>query len=67
MLSPLLRDHSQRLADAGQYARQQYIDFEDRQGINVILVLFYAGAVLHGGIVDRAERIEAGVMCGCPS
>ena len=42
----------ERLADAGQHAEAQHVDLQDPQRIQVILVPFDGGAVLHGGVGD---------------
>ena len=47
---------TERLADAGQHAQSQHVDFQHAEAFQVILVPFNDGAVLHGGILDGNER-----------
>ena len=51
-------DEIDRLADAGEHAERQHIDLEHAERIDVVLVPFDIGAVLHGGIEDRHGLIE---------
>lgn len=46
------------LANAAEHAKRQHIDLQEAKRIYVILVPFDDGAVLHRGILDRAELVE---------
>ena len=50
---------SKRLADAGEHAERQHIDLQHAERVDVVLVPFDDGAVLHGGVEDRHGLIEA--------
>ncbi len=45
-------------ADAAQHAEAEHIDLEDAERIEIVLVPFDDGAVLHRRILDRDELIE---------
>ena len=51
-------DQVEPLADGRQHAQRQHIDLEHAQRIDVVLVPFEEGAVLHGAVVDRHGGIE---------
>src|SRR5262245_17742955 len=57
-LSVMQRDEVEGLADAGEHAKRQYIHFQHAERVDVILVPFEEGSVLHGAIVDRHGFIE---------
>ena len=46
-------------ADAGEHAERQNIDLEDAERIEVVLVPFDGGAVLHRRVHDRTDLVEA--------
>src|SRR3974390_1947657 len=46
------------LAQAGQHAKTKHIDFQDTQRIEIILVPFDEGAVVHRRIADRHDLVE---------
>ncbi len=43
---------SEGLADAGEHAESEHIDFQKPERIEIVLVPFDHGAVLHGGVAD---------------
>ena len=47
------------LADAGQHAKAQHINFQNSQCINIILVPFDDGAVFHCRIFHRHDVIKS--------
>ncbi len=62
---------SEGLADAGEHAEAEHIDLEQAERIEIVLVPFDDGAVLHGGIADGhhfrqrpARQHEAADMLG---
>ena len=59
------------LADAGEHAEAEHIDLEQPERIEIVLVPFDHGAVLHGGVADGddfrqrpARQHEAADMLG---
>ena len=46
-------DQIERLAHAGQHAEREHVDLEDAQLLDVVLVPFDEGAVVHRAIADR--------------
>ncbi len=52
------RDQVEAFADAGQHAQRQHVDLHHVQRIDVVLVPFDEGAVVHCGIADRHELVE---------
>ena len=46
------------LADAGQHAERQDIDLQQPERIDIVLVPFDDGAILHRGVLDRTELVE---------
>ena len=61
----------ERLADAGEHAQAQHIDLEQTERVEIVLVPFDEGAMLHGGVADRndlrqrpARQHEAADMLG---
>ncbi len=45
-------------ADAGEHAERQHIDLHDAQRVDIVLVPFDEGAIVHRGIVDRHHLVE---------
>ena len=45
-------------AQAGEHPERQNIDFQDAERVNIILVPFDHRAILHRGILDRAQLIQ---------
>ena len=43
------------LADAGEHAEAKDVDFEQTEGVEIVLVPFDHGTVFHGGIADRDD------------
>ena len=43
---------------AGQHAERQHVDLEHAERVDVVLVPFDEGAVLHGAVVDRHGLVE---------
>ena len=67
----MLLQKSEALADAGEHAEAEHIDLEQPERIEVVLVPFDEGAVLHGGVADGhdlgerpARQHEAADMLG---
>ena len=48
----------QRLAQAGEHAEAEHIDLEDAERVEIVLVPFDEGAVLHRRIGDRHHLVE---------
>ncbi len=59
LAAAMLVDQVEALADAGQHAERQHIDLQHAQGIEIVLVPFDDGAVLHRRILDRHIVVEA--------
>ena len=55
---PVQPHQVEALADAGQHAERQHIDLHQAERVDVVLVPFDEGAVLHRGIVDRDDLVE---------
>ncbi len=51
-------DQVEAFADAGQHAQRQHIDLHHAQRVDVVLVPFDEGAVVHRGVADRHIGIE---------
>src|SRR5262245_10663134 len=51
-------DKVKGLADAGEHAKCQHINFQHAERVDVVLVPFEKGSVLHGAVVDRHGFIE---------
>src|SRR5262245_40069507 len=51
-------DEVKGFADAGEHAKRQYIHFQHAKRVDVVLVPFEKGSVLHGAIVDWHGFIE---------
>ena len=45
-------------ADAGQHAERQNVDFQNAERIEIVLVPFDGGAVLHRRVGDRNDLVE---------
>ena len=58
LLAIMLLDQVEALAQAGQHAEPQHVDLVDLQGIQIVLVPFDDGAVLHGRVLDRHQLVE---------
>jgi hypothetical protein len=43
---------------AGQHAQGEDVDLEDADGVEIVLVPFDAGALLHRGVLDRDHLVE---------
>ena len=54
----MLTQEIEGLADAGEHAERQHIDLHQPQFVDVVLVPFDEGAVLHGSIADRHHLVE---------
>src|SRR5262245_35758597 len=54
----MLIDQIKRLAQAGQHAKAKHVDFQDAKRIEIILVPFDEGTVVHRRIADRYDFIE---------
>ena len=48
----MLFQQGKRLADAGEHAEAEHVDFQQAERIEIVLVPFDHGAVLHGGVAD---------------
>ena len=59
MLVPVVRDQTKGLADRGQHAKGQDIDLEQTKRVYVVLVPFDDGAILHRGVLDGAQLVQA--------
>ena len=60
----MLLQQREALADAGEHAEAEHIDLEQPERVEIVLVPFDEGAVLHGGVADghdlrRAARASA--------
>ncbi len=51
-------DQLEPLAQAGEHAERQHVDLEDPQRVEVVLVPFDDGAVLHRRVLDRHQLVE---------
>ena len=54
----MLRQKVKRLADAGQHPQREDIHLEKPQRVDVVLVPFDDGAILHRGVLDGAKLIQ---------
>ena len=52
-LAVMLLDQVEAFADAGQHAEREHVDLEDAELLDVVLVPFDEGAVVHRAIADR--------------
>ena len=48
----------ERLAQAGQHAEPEHVDLEDAERVEIVLVPFDEGAVLHRAVADRHHLVE---------
>ena len=48
----MLFQQGKRLADASEHAEAEHVDFQQAERIEIVLVPFDHGAVLHGGVAD---------------
>ncbi len=44
--------------DTAQHAERQHIDLHEPERVDVVLVPFDEGALVHGGIADRHRKVE---------
>src|SRR6185295_699569 len=51
-------DQIECLTDASEHAERQYIDFHHTNSVDVVLIPFNKGAILHRGIADRHHFVE---------
>src|SRR5579863_10375510 len=51
----MLLDQGEGAADAGQHAERKDVDFQDAERVEIVLVPFDQGAVLHRRILDRHQ------------
>ena len=49
----MLLDEVEAFADAGQHPEREHVDLEDPQLVDVVLVPFDEGAVVHRAVADR--------------
>ena len=54
----MLLDQIEALAQARQHAEPQHVDLVDLEDIEIVLVPFDDGAVIHGGVLDRHQLVE---------
>ena len=57
-LALVIGDQIKAFADAGQHAQRQHVDLHHVEGVDVVLVPFDEGAVVHRGIADRHIGVE---------
>ena len=55
----MLLDQRKGLADAGQHAERQDIDLQNAERVEIVLVPFDDGAVLHRRVLDRHQLGQA--------
>ena len=48
----------ERAAQAGQHAEPEHVDLENAQRVEIVLVPFDDGALLHRGVLDRHDIVE---------
>ena len=51
-------EESEALGERGQHAERQHVDLEKAERVEVVLVPFDDGAVLHRGVHDRHDLVE---------
>ena len=51
-------DEVERLADGREHAEREHIDLQHAERVDVVLVPFDVGAVLHGGVEHRDGFVE---------
>ena len=49
----MLLDQVEAFADAGQHSEREHVDLEDAELVDVVLVPFDEGAVVHRAVADR--------------
>jgi len=54
----MILQQAKGLADAGQHAQPQHIDLEDAQRVDIVLVPFDDGPVLHRRILDGRQFVQ---------
>ena len=54
----MLLDELEGLAEAGEHAEPEHVDLEDAERVEIVLVPFDEGAVLHRAIHDRHHLVE---------
>ena len=60
MIDAFVHAHQiERLVDAGQHAERQHVDLHQAEHVDIVLIPFDEGAILHGGVTDRHDVIEA--------
>ena len=57
-LAAMIGQKGKGLADGGQHAQRQNIHLEQSQRVDVVLVPFDDGAVVHRGVFNRAQLIQ---------
>ena len=57
-LAIMLLDEVEALAQAGQHAERQHVDLQYAERVEIVLVPFDRGAVLHRGVHDRNNFVE---------
>jgi hypothetical protein len=55
---PVPAHQVEAFADAGQHAQRQHIDLHQAQRVDIVLVPFDEGAVVHRRIVDRHRFVQ---------
>ena len=55
----MLLDQLEALADAGEHAEAEHIDLQQPERVDIVLVPFDEGAVLHGGVADGHDLGQA--------
>ncbi len=58
LLAVMRLDQGEGLADAGEHAEAEHIDLQQAERIEIVLVPFDEGAVLHGGVADGDDLRE---------
>ena len=54
----MLLDEIEALAQAGQHAERKHVDLQYAERVEIVLVPFDGGAVLHRGVHDRNDLVE---------
>ena len=57
-LAFVIVDQVKAFADAGQHAQRQHVDLHHAERVDVVLVPFDEGAVVHRGVADRHIGVE---------
>ena len=58
LLAVVLLDQVEALAQAGQHAEAQHVDLVDLERVEIVLVPFDDGAIVHGRVLDRHQLVE---------